>query len=114
MPETWGGRPLSTKPHSIRARELSRIKYAQMRELLGGKCQVCGRSPRRLETHHLSYPNGQRIKGGNAYQRFREVKANPSNFVLLCRGCHQAVTILTTSGQREKIMHIVNQTRPWW
>lgn len=75
--------PLPTNSHSNKHNK-------KMREVgrytLGAKCQLCGAS-NNLHFAHIEYTNGKSPKV--QYYLFKEVLANPSNFLLLCKQCHQ-------------------------
>ncbi len=62
--------------------------YARDKIAPEGTCLICKR--RGMMLHHLSYRNGN--PGPRTWQRFNEVHADPSNFVLLCKPCHAVVT----------------------
>ena len=104
-------KPLGMSPRQIRWREDGRRRRIALKREFGDKCEVCGHVQRRLEFHHLSYPNGIRIPM-SVTMLAKAVKADPTNFRLLCRMCHEAVTRLSHPIFGPKIQAIVNLTLP--
>lgn len=98
--------------HLANARASAKAQYLRYRKtyaiLLGDSCYCCASKEKKLDTHHLAYPNGKHF---NAHRTFKEVCANPWNFKRLCFRCHYLVTALTiNSTNLPKIMEVVDAT----
>lgn len=72
----------------VYTRRYKRLALQRAKDLLGGRCQMCG-STERLEFAHLSYPEDYNRKNNDSYSRQLRVIKNPENFLLLCYECHR-------------------------
>jgi 5-methylcytosine-specific restriction endonuclease McrA len=94
-----------------------RIQRQKAVDLLGGVCYICKRNSMKfLHFHHLTYPNGNPYKTHRskftAYRAtIREVLEKPKNFRLLCKPCHDAVTVATSVPEAyERLLEIIDLT----
>lgn len=68
---------------------------SQALQILGGKCQECGRTDK-LQLHHRYYakdsirPKVHRECGNRTIKRGKEAIAHPERFELLCLSCHNS------------------------
>lgn len=73
--------------------------FAEMKEMLGGRCSACGRDSVPLVIHHMYYlPNDVIAENYRSSKRYVYhidlhplVRDNPKRFRLLCRGCHRTI-----------------------
>jgi len=94
--------------HPISWNRLS--EYLQeLHEILGDRCAICGYKGR-LELHHIYYAEDS-VKGSKGHRLRRVIEAleHPERFVLLCKACHSAVTLVENHGLQilDKIREIV-------
>ena len=76
--------------------------FAEMKEMLGGRCLVCERDSVPLVIHHMYYlPDDMISKNYHSSKQYVYhidlyplVRDNPSRFRLLCSGCHRAISLL--------------------
>ena len=90
----------------------ARTIYARDMVSKDGLCAICkkpdeGKQSSALMIHHFTYRNGN--PGPRTWQRLNEYHADPSNFALLCRGCHGTLTrILYDPGIIERLLAMVS------
>lgn len=73
--------------------------FAEMKEMLGGRCSACGRDSVPLPIHHMYYlPDdviSKNYRSSKQYVYYIDlyplVRDNPKRFRLLCRGCHMTI-----------------------
>lgn len=73
--------------------------FAEMKDMLGGRCSACGRDSASLVIHHMYYlPDDVIAKNYRKSKRYVYhidlyplVRDNPKRFRLLCSGCHRAI-----------------------
>ena len=76
--------------------------FAEMKEMLGGRCSACGQGSVPLVIHHMYYlPDDVISKNYRSSRQYVYhihlhplVRDNPSRFRLLCSGCHRAISLL--------------------
>lgn len=75
--------------------------FAEMKEMLGGRCSACGRDSASLVIHHMYYLHDDVIsknyRSSKQYVYYIDlyplVRDNPKRFRLLCSGCHSAISL---------------------
>ena len=88
--------------HYARHRKLrseGKKRFAEMKEMLGGRCSVCGRDRIPLVIHHMYYLRDDVIaKNYRSSKQYKYhidlyplVRASPRRFRLLCSGCHSTI-----------------------
>ena len=88
------------------SKQLKQYKKRIAKQMLGGKCFVCGKNyGKGFVFHHIKYDKSsyRDFKTADDYTKFvcDEVFNSPERFALLCRGHHHAVEQLKRYSQEK-------------